>query len=66
MRRDKLNAKLEEIYKNCPRTTPAAYAAAQRALKSEEELFFTDAELNKMLPRCCERLLIGTHRCRSM
>lgn len=49
--RDKLNGKLEEIYKNCPRTTPAAYAAAQKALKSEEELFFTDAELNKMLPK---------------
>ena len=49
--RDKLNGRLEEIYKNCPRTTPAAYAAAQRALKSEEELFFTDAELNKMLPK---------------
>jgi hypothetical protein len=49
--RDKLNERLEEIYRNCPRTTPSAYAAAQRALKSEEELFFTDSELNRMLPK---------------
>lgn len=49
--RDRLNGLLEEIYKAAPRTTPKAYAAAQDALKEAEELFFTDEELNKMLPK---------------
>lgn len=49
--RDKLNAALESIYKVAPRTSSKAYAAAQQALKEAEELFFTDEELNKMLPK---------------
>lgn len=49
--RDKLNATLESIYKAAPRTSSKAYAAAQKALKEAEELFFTDEELNKMLPK---------------
>ncbi len=49
--RDRLNGQLEEIYKAAPRTSPKAYAAAQKALKDAEELFFTDAELDKMLPK---------------
>jgi len=49
--RDRLNVALEEIYKAAPRTNAKAYAAAQSALKEAEELFFTDEELNKMLPK---------------
>lgn len=49
--RDRLNTSLESIYKAAPRTNSKAYAAAQKALKEAEELFFTDAELNKMLPK---------------
>lgn len=49
--RDRLNAALEDIYKAAPRTDSKAYAAAQKALKEAEELFFTDEELNKMLPK---------------
>lgn len=49
--RDRLNSALEEIYKAAPRTNSKAYAAAQKALKEAEELFFTDEELNKMLPK---------------
>lgn len=49
--RDRLNAALEEIYKAAPRTNAKAYAAAQKALKDTEELFFSDEELNKMLPK---------------
>ena len=49
--RDRLNAALEEIYKAAPRTNAKAYAAAQKALKGAEELFFSDEELNKMLPK---------------
>jgi hypothetical protein len=49
--RDRLNVALEEIYKAAPRTDGRSYAAAQKALKEAEELFFTDEELNKMLPK---------------
>jgi hypothetical protein len=48
--RDRLNAELEDIYKAAPRTNAKAYAAAQKALKDAEELFFSDEELDKMLP----------------
>lgn len=49
--RDRLNAMLEDIYKGAPRTDGKAYAAAQRALKADQELFFTDDELDLMLPK---------------
>jgi len=49
--RDRLNALLEEIYKAAPRTDGRAYLAAQKALKDAEELFFSDEELDKMLPK---------------
>lgn len=49
--RDRLNVELEDIYKAAPRTNTKAYEAAQRALKESEELFFSDEELNKMLPK---------------
>lgn len=49
--RDRLNELLEEIYKAAPRTDGKAYAAAQKALKADEELYFTDAELDRMLPK---------------
>lgn len=49
--RDELNEILEQIYKNAPRTSSAAYNDAQKALKSNEELFFSDDELNRMLPK---------------
>lgn len=51
MERDRLNELLEDIYKSAPRTDSKAYAAAQNALKNAEELFFTDAELDKLLPK---------------
>ena len=49
--RDELNERLEEIYKNAPRTDSAAYAKAQNALKNAEELYFSDDELDKLLPK---------------
>jgi len=51
LQRDRLNAELEDIYKAAPRTNSKAYSDAQEALKNAEELFFTDEELNKMLPK---------------
>lgn len=50
-RRDHINLALEEIYRGAPRTTSKAYAAAQRALKVDEELYFSETELNKLLPK---------------
>jgi len=49
--RDQLNQALEDVYKGAPRTDGKAYALAQRALKDAEELYFSDAELDKMLPK---------------
>lgn len=49
--RDRLNELLEDIYKGAPRTDSKAYANAQRALKHSEELFFSDEELDKLLPK---------------
>lgn len=53
--RDDINKELEEIYKGAPRTDASAYAAAQRALKSEEDLYFSDAEIDMMLPKQLRR-----------
>lgn len=50
-RRNDINAELEDIYKAAPRTDSKAYAAAQEALKNQEELFFSDAELDHLLPK---------------
>lgn len=49
--RDRLNELLEGIYKGAPRTDSKAYANAQKALKHAEELFFSDEELDKLLPK---------------
>ncbi len=49
--RDQLNVSLERIYKGAPRTDSAAYAKAQDALKNAEELYFSDEELDKLLPK---------------
>jgi hypothetical protein len=49
--RDDINKALEDIYKGAPRTDARAYAAAQRSLKSEEDLYFSDTELDTMLPK---------------
>jgi hypothetical protein len=49
--RDRLNESLEDIYKAAPRTNSKAYSDAQKALKHSEELFFTDDELDRMLPK---------------
>ncbi len=49
--RDEINSELEAIYKAAPRTNSKAYAAAQDALKNQEELYFSDDELNHLLPK---------------
>lgn len=49
--RDKLTKDTSQIYGNTPQTDSKSYAAAQTALKEEEEQFFTDDEIDKMLPK---------------
>ena len=49
-RRDELEKCSSRIYKVAMPTTPKAYAEAQKALKQEEEQFFSESELDLMLP----------------
>lgn len=58
--RDQINTRLEEIYRSAPRTDTKAYSLAQEALKSDEELFFSESELNKMLPKELRIKKVGT------
>lgn len=48
--RDDLTSTASRLYKTAPATTSRAYKNAQKALKQEEEQFFTDDEIDKMLP----------------
>ncbi len=49
-RRDRLIEELRAIYKLAPNTTSRAYRKAQKALKINEEMTFTDAEIDEFLP----------------
>lgn len=49
-RRDQLGRELKEIYSHAPDTSSAAYRAAQKALKYDEDMTFTNDEINKFLP----------------
>lgn len=54
-RRDALQAALHKIYLAAPFTDDKAYAKAQKALKNNEDLMFSDAEVDKMLPTTLRR-----------
>lgn len=49
-KRDELVKKSAKIYESAPQTDSKSYAEAQDALKNKEEQFFTQQELNVMLP----------------
>lgn len=49
-KRDDLTSRTGDIYDKAPQTSPKAYAAAQKALKVEEEQYFSANELDQMLP----------------
>ncbi|MFK4510382.1 SLATT domain-containing protein [Bradyrhizobium daqingense] len=49
-RRDDLQDKLHLIYKSAPHTNSKAYAQAQQALQKNEDLTFTDGEIDAFLP----------------
>lgn len=49
-KRDKFQNELSMIYKTAPPTSSDAYTEAQKALKVNKEQYFTDIELDKLLP----------------
>lgn len=55
-RRDELQAQLHKIYGAAPRTNSKAYGEAQVALKENEELTFSDGEIDDLLPPLLKRL----------
>lgn len=50
-RRDFLQKELLDIYRGSPRTITKAYKNASIALKKQEELTFSDEEINNFLPK---------------
>ena len=48
--RDKLSDELHSIYEGSPSTTYQAYRKAQAALKTQEDMTFSDEEIDKLLP----------------
>jgi hypothetical protein len=49
--RDRLVVALHGVYAGSPSTTYAAYSKAQEALKHNEEMTFSDAEIDAFLPK---------------
>lgn len=56
--RDKLQSELYNIYKGSPRTLGKAYNEASKALKSLEEMTFSDAEIDSFLPKELRKIQI--------
>jgi hypothetical protein len=50
VRRDELQEELSKTYKGSPRTFSKAYVNAQKALQINEELTFSNEEIDKFLP----------------
>ncbi|MDL2275881.1 SLATT domain-containing protein [Desulfosarcina sp. OttesenSCG-928-G10] len=50
LRRDELQNETYNLYKQSPKTDAKSYTAAQKALKKDEEQFFTEEEVDKLLP----------------
>jgi len=54
-KRDELQNQLASVYQNAPRTNSKAYDKASQALKSNEEMTFSDEEIDKFLPNDIRR-----------
>ena len=54
-RRDELQSQLHKIYRIAPNTNSKAYGKAQDALKNQEDLTFTDEEIDVFLPNPLKR-----------
>jgi len=50
------------LYKVAPSTNPKSYAAAQTALKKDEEQFFETSEIDKILPEHLREGNIRNHK----
>lgn len=50
-KRDELQSELHNIYQGAPRSISGAYDEASKALKSNEELTFSDEEIDMFLPK---------------
>jgi len=50
LKRDEFQTSLTKIYKGSPRTFNKAYSSAQKALQKNEELTFSDEEIDNFLP----------------
>jgi hypothetical protein len=55
-RRDALQGQLATIYKSVPQTDGKAYGRAQKALKQDEDLTFSDAEIDAFLPNSLKKI----------
>lgn len=51
LERDRLRDETHVIYMESPKTDSKSYSEAQKALKNEEEQFFEEEELDRMLPK---------------
>lgn len=51
LKRDQLQEHLSKVYETAPRTNDKSYKKASRALKSLEELTFSDEEIDRFLPK---------------
>jgi len=54
-KRDELQARLASIYATAPRTNARAYEGASDGLKAQEEMTFSDEEIDKFLPAALRR-----------
>ena len=54
-RRDELQSALHKIYHGAPHTDSKAYGKAQKALQNNEELTFSQEEIDEMLPESLRR-----------
>ena len=55
-RRDTLLEDLQRVYSGAPSTTHQAYQKAQDALQRYDEMTFSDAEIDTLLPRALRKL----------
>ncbi len=54
-KRDELQNQLASVYQNAPRTNSKAYDKASKALKFNEEMTFSDEEIDNFLPKDIRR-----------
>ena len=55
--RDNLQKRLSNVYSGSPRTNSKAYREASKALKLNEELTFSDREIDSFLPKELRRII---------